>query len=128
MPISSDEFEELREGDDGPTPGTNAASILAFLTENPDTAYTQSEIAAATDVKRGSVGPTLVRLRERGRVDHRGTYWRLSDHEQSVDAATDHAAAAAADHEGVGEAPSYDEWQAHAVDPRDSAAGDDTDA
>jgi len=128
MPISSDEFEELRTSDDGPRPGTNAAAILSFLAENPDTAYTQSEIAAATDVKRGSVGPTLVRLRERGRVDHRGTYWRLSDHERSVDAATDHAAATAAERETAGETPSYDDWQTHAVDPRDGDAGDGTDA
>jgi hypothetical protein len=119
MPISSDRFEEMDGRSEGPTPGTNAAEILEFLRENPDKAYTQSEVAAETGVKTGSVGPTLVRLRERGRVDHRGNYWRVSDHDRGVDAATDHSAAALTDREGDGETPAMREWQEHAVDPRD---------
>ena len=119
MPISTDRFEDIPEDADEPVPGTNAASILEFLRDNPDRAFTQSEIADATDVKTGSVGPTLVRLRERGRVDHRGTYWRVSDHDRSVDAATGHGSAVAASRETADETPSYEEWQDHAVDPRD---------
>ena len=118
VPISTDQFEDLPESGDGPRPGTNAAEILEFLRRYSDRAFTQSEIAAETDVKPGSVGPTLVRLRERGRVDHRANYWRISDHERSVDAATAHAAASASRHEDD-EVPSYEEWQAHAVDPRE---------
>lgn len=117
MPISADRFEDIDEGDGGPTPGTNADEILSFLESNPDQAFTQTEIAEATDVSRGSVGPTLVRLREDGRVDHRGTYWRVSDHARSVDAATGHASDVAARREG--ESPAYEEWQENAVDPRD---------
>lgn len=119
MPISQDRFEELGDDGDGPTPGTNAAKILEFLRANADKAFTQSEIAAATEVTPGSVGPTLVRLRERGRVDHRGKYWRVSDHDQSVDAATGHAATALAARERDDETPAMDDWQEHAVDPRD---------
>jgi hypothetical protein len=121
MPTSTDRFEQLgADGEeDGPTPGTNAAAILAFLRDNPDKAYTQSEIADATDVKAGSVGPTLVRLRERGRVDHRGKYWSVSDHEESVDDAPGHAAATLAAREDDEETPRMAEWQDHAVDPRD---------
>lgn len=119
MPISSDRFEGLGNGDDGPTPGTNAATILAFLRRHPDKAFTQSEIAAETDVTKGSVGPTLVRLRERGRVDHRGNYWRISDHDRNVDKASVHAAATLSAREGDGETPEQTEWEAHAVDPRE---------
>jgi len=120
MPITKDRFEEMGdEGDgNGPTPGTNAARVLGFLREHPDKAFTQSEIAAETSVKAGSVGPTLVRLRERGRVDHRGNYWRVSDHEGSLDDATGHAAAALADRETDEEAPEMSSWEEHAVDPR----------
>lgn len=120
MPITGDRFEEL-DGDEeeGPTPGTNAATILSFLREHPDKAFTQSEIAEATDVTAGSVGPTLVRLRERGRVDHRGTYWRVSDHDRSVDASAGQAAAAMAEREAEEETPRMAAWQEHAVDPRD---------
>lgn len=120
MPINQDRFEELGgdSGEDSPTPGTNAAKILSFLRSHPDKAFTQSEIASETGVKTGSVGPTLVRLRERGRVDHRGKYWRVSDHDEAVSAATGHAAAAIAVRETDGERPQMNEWQAHAVDPR----------
>jgi DNA-binding MarR family transcriptional regulator len=38
---------------------------MEILRENPDKAFRQSEIAEKTRVKTGSVGPTLVRLRER---------------------------------------------------------------
>ncbi|WP_101294843.1 winged helix-turn-helix domain-containing protein [Halegenticoccus soli] len=117
MPISADRFERIDDGDDGPKPGTNANEILSFLAEHADQAFTQTEIAEATGVNRGSVGPTLVRLREDGRVDHRGTYWRISDHVRSVDAAVAHANAVAASYED--EPLAYDEWQEHAVDPRE---------
>ena len=123
MPISKDRFEELGDDGDGdgndPTPGTNAAKILEFLRTNSDKAFTQSEIAAETSVKRGSVGPTLVRLRERGRVDYQGNYWRVSDHEESVAAGTEHASDALATRENDAETPRMAEWQDHAVDPRE---------
>lgn len=121
MPISKDRFEEMGDDSDGdgPTPGTNAARILTFLRNHPDRAFTQSEIAAETEVKTGSVGPTLVRLRERGRVDHRGNYWRISDHDQTAAAAAGHTAATLAARETDEETPRMAEWQEHAVDPRD---------
>jgi hypothetical protein len=122
MPISKDRFEEMGgDGDEGaPTPGTNAAKILEFLRAHPDKAFTQSEIAAETAVTSGSVGPTLVRLRKRGRVDHRGTYWRVSDHEQSLDAATEQAAATLRARETDEEVPQMSDWQEQATDPRDT--------
>jgi len=116
MPISADRFESMRDPDDGPTPGTNAHEILSFLEERADEAFTQSEIADATGIAKGSVGPTLARLHEGGRVDHKGTYWRISDHVRSLDAAEAHAGATAASREE--EPPAYDDWQEHAVDPR----------
>lgn len=118
MPISTDRFEEMDEDHDAPSPGTNADEIHSFLEANADQAFTQSEIAEATDVKRGSVGPTLVRLRESGRVDHRGQYWRISDHEQSLNDAVDHGGSVAASHEL--DSFEYDEWMEHAVDPREA--------
>lgn len=123
MPIGKDRFEEMEEDGGGPAPGTNAARVLEFLRENPDKAFTQSEIAEETGVKSGSVGPTLVRLRERGRVDHRGTYWRVSDYDRSVDAATGHAATALAARETDDETPRMEEWRKHAVDPREHRDG-----
>lgn len=115
MPIGADRFEAIDE--DGPPPGTNAHEILSFLAANADKAFTRGEIAEATGVKPGSVGPTLVRLREEGRVEHKGTYWRVSDHVLSLDAASGHADAVASSYED--ESFAYDEWRDHAVDPRE---------
>ena len=117
MPISTDRFDEIEPDDDVPAPGTNADEVLSFLAANADQAFTRGEIAAATDVKQGSIGPTLVRLREAGRVDHRGQYWRLSDHERSLDDGVEHAGAVAASREE--ESFDYDEWMEHAEDPRE---------
>jgi hypothetical protein len=115
MPISADRFENIQ--DDGPSPGTNAYMILSFLRQHADKAFTQGEIAESTGITSGSVGPTLVRLRDRGRLEHKGKYWRISDHVQSLDAAVAHADTVATSHED--EPFAYDEWQEHAVDPRE---------
>lgn len=116
MPISADRFEEIEDGEE-PQPGTNAHHILSFLEEHPNQAFTQSEIVEATNIKRGSVGPTLVRLRKAGRVDHKGRYWRISDHIRSIAAASRHADAVAESHE---DSPfEYDDWQEYAADPRE---------
>lgn len=117
MPISADRFEDIDAESPLPKPETNGEAILSFLAAHADQAFTQSEIADATDVAVGSVGPTLVRLRERGRVDHRGTYWRVSDHVESVERAVSHGSAVAGSRE-AGQFD-YDDWQAHAVDPRE---------
>jgi predicted transcriptional regulator of viral defense system len=79
MPISIDHF------DDGPDEtldireGTNQQTILSFLAENSQQAFTQTEIRDATGVAGGSVGTTLSRLEDRGLVRHRGRYWAVAE-------------------------------------------------
>ena len=115
MPIEADRFEDIDEDEDE-TPGTNAHEILSFLRDNHELAFTQKEIAEATGVKTGSVGPTLVRLRERGRVEHKGKYWRVSEHDRAVGDATSLSASVAESYED--DEFDRDEWLEHAVDPR----------
>ena len=117
MPITADRFDELEE-DSEPKPGTNADVILQFLESHRDQAFTQSEIRTNTGIPEGSVGPTLVRLRQVGLVDHKEPYWRLSDHAESVDAAVRHGSKVAAETE---ETPfDREEWAAFAEDPREN--------
>ena len=118
MPISSDQFEELSRNDSDPTISTNSEQICSFLRDNPETAFTEKEIAANTDITVAAVGSALVQLRERGWVDHREPYWRSSDHNQSVDAADDHAAATLTEREETHLRPQLSEWEPYAVDPR----------
>jgi len=119
MPISKAQFEEMEDGGDELIGRTSATGILNFLRANPDKAFKLSEIADETDIKIDSVGPTLIRLHNQGRVDHRGKYWRVSDHEQGIDAATNHAATALSSRETDDGTPRMEEWQEHAVAPRD---------
>jgi DNA-binding MarR family transcriptional regulator len=80
MPVRFDEYERNADAVDWrPSPGSNAATVLAFLLGHPETGFTPSEIAAETGVPRGSVGPTLQRLRERGLVRHREPYWAVAE-------------------------------------------------
>lgn len=120
MPISKDRFVEIQDRHEGdPTPETNAAQILEFLREHPNEAFRQSEITDKTEVKSGSVGPTLVRLRERGRVDHHAKYWAISDQDRAVGTSTALASSTLSSREDEDETPEMSEWEDHAVDPRE---------
>ena len=79
MPIDIDCFEEGSTADLSAGGRTNAETLLAFLADAPDKAFTPKEIHEATDVPRGSVGVVLARLEDRGLVRHRGDYWAIAD-------------------------------------------------
>ncbi|MFB6205845.1 MAG: MarR family transcriptional regulator [Haloglomus sp.] len=80
MPVQFDEYERSAEQVDWrPTPGSNAATILAFLIRHRGTGFTPSEIAEETDVPVGSAGPTLQRLNERDLVRHQEPYWAAAE-------------------------------------------------
>lgn len=75
MPVEADALR----GDDGDgllvRPGTNEHTLLAYLLEHRDLAYTPKELSEATDVTYGSVYPTLQRLGEKGLVEKSDRYW-----------------------------------------------------
>jgi hypothetical protein len=76
MPVQFDEYDSSDDGVEWAIrENSNAHRILAFLLAYPDIGFTPSEIADATDVPKGSVGPTLQRLRERDLVRHKRPYW-----------------------------------------------------
>jgi DNA-binding IclR family transcriptional regulator len=79
VPIDIDRFEEDSAANLTASGRTNAETLLAFLADSPDKAFTPKEIHAATDVPRGSVGVVLSRLEDRGLVRHRGDYWAIAD-------------------------------------------------
>lgn len=79
MPVQFDDYErESDEVDWVLTQGSNAHTILSFLLDHPETGFTPSEIAEATGIPEGSVGPTLQRLHQRGLVRHKEPYWAIS--------------------------------------------------
>jgi MarR family transcriptional regulator, temperature-dependent positive regulator of motility len=78
MPVQFDEYDAER-GRMDLSEGTNAHAILVFLAENPDHGYSPKEIAEATGINRGSVGPTLSRLEDRDLVRHKGEVWAIGE-------------------------------------------------
>lgn len=64
------------------TEGSNAQRILSYLLDNPRTGFTPSEIAEATGIPHGSVGPTLQRLHNRDLVRHKEPYWAIGTDER----------------------------------------------
>lgn len=79
MPISIDRFNEEPGEILDFQKGTQPYRILQFLAENSEQAFTQTEIAEATGIKRGSVGAVLSRLEDRSLVRHRGRYWAIAE-------------------------------------------------
>ena len=79
VPIDIERFEEGSDRELRSSGQTNGETILAFLAEHAEQAYTPKEIHEATSVPRGSVGVVLSRLEDRGMVRHRGDYWAIAD-------------------------------------------------
>lgn len=79
MPISADEFHELEAQSTDLGKEGSSHQILKFLLENPEHAFTTSEIHEAVELEITSLTKELVVLQQAGYVDHRSKYWKISD-------------------------------------------------
>jgi Mn-dependent DtxR family transcriptional regulator len=84
MPIDIGTFTEASNDELSET--TNAEKVVRFLSKNDDKAFTPSEIADGTEVKKSSIGTVLRRLEDRDLVRHKGDYWAIGDEETIRDA------------------------------------------
>lgn len=75
MPVHFDDYES-NEADIEEE--SNAGQVLQFLAKTPEKGYRPVEIHEALGVARGSVGPTLKRLKERELVRHKEPYWAVA--------------------------------------------------
>ncbi|PSP48707.1 MarR family transcriptional regulator [Halobacteriales archaeon QH_7_69_31] len=66
---SEDELEELSVPD----------QVLGFLAAHDDRAFKAREIASKIGVDEGTVSTALSRLKDRGLVEHKATYWAVTD-------------------------------------------------
>ena len=74
MAMRMDEFEEAGDGGEF----TTGESIVAFLLENDENAWTRSEIAEAIDRDPNTVATNLSRLKNRNLVRHRENHWAIT--------------------------------------------------
>lgn len=112
VPIDIETFTEA--SNEELTEITNAEKVIRFLYQNRGKAFTPSEIAESTGVKKTSISTVLRRLKERDLVQHKGDYWAIGDEERVRDAYGFHQTMEDLD-ERFG-AEDVDEWRQHAVE------------
>lgn len=77
MSIDRETFENTSEEDleDLSVPDR----VLGFLAANEDRAFKAREIASQIGLDEGAVSTALSRLKHRGLVEHKATYWAVTD-------------------------------------------------
>jgi hypothetical protein len=87
--------------------------VLGFLAAHGDRAFKACEIAAQTGLDAGAVSTALSRLKERGLVEHKATYWAVTDDEDRLDGYSGYERATTLFNEQLGE-EDKDAWREHA--------------
>lgn len=124
MSIDRDRFERSSENEleELSTPDR----VLAFLAANDDRAFKAREIARRIDREGGAVSTALSRLKDRGLVEHKGTYWAITTDEARLEAHDGYVRATALFNDQLGEEERA-AWREHAPDdPHPSIKDDDT--
>lgn len=89
--------------------------VLGFLLAHTDRAFKAREIATQLGVNEGAVSTALSRLKDRDLVEHKATYWAVTDDEDRLEAYTGYERATALFNEQFG-AEDKEEWEEHAPD------------
>lgn len=89
--------------------------VLGFLVVHDDRAFEAREIASQLDLDDGTVSTALSRLKERGVVEHKATYWAITDDEERLGSYSGYERATALFDERLGEEEKR-KWREHAPD------------
>ena len=100
---SEDELEELSIPD----------QVLGFLVANDDRAFKAREIASQIGIDEGAGSTALSRLKDRGLVEHKATYWAVTDDAERLDRYSGYERATALFNDQLG-AEDKDSWRDHA--------------
>ena len=113
MSIDRDTFENASEEE---LAGLSVPDqVLGFLTANADRAFKAREIASQTSLDEGAVSTALSRLKDRGLVEHKATYWAVTEDEDRLATYDGYERATRLFNEQLG-AEDPDEWREHAPD------------
>jgi len=108
---SEDELEDLSVPD----------RVLGFLAVNGDRAFKAREIASRIDVGEDAVSTALSRLKDRDLVEHKATYWAVTDDQDRLRGHSGYERATALYNEQLGEEDAK-AWRDHAPsDPHPAA-------
>jgi len=111
MSIDRDTFENTSEDElaDLSIPD----QVLGFLAANEDRAFKAREIASQIGVDEGAVSTALSRLKDRGLVEHKATYWAITDDAERLDGCSGYERATALFNDQLG-AENKGAWREHA--------------
>ena len=100
---SEDELEELSIPD----------QVLGFLVANDDRAFKAREIASQIGIDEGAGSTALSRLKDRGLVEHKATYWAVTDDAERLGGYSGYERATALFNDQLG-AEDKESWREHA--------------
>ncbi|UTF54226.1 MarR family transcriptional regulator [Natronosalvus rutilus] len=89
--------------------------VLGFLAFHDDRAFKAREIAARVGADEGAVSTALSRLKDRSLVEHKATYWAVTDDTDRLDGYSGYERATALFNEQLGEEDEQ-AWREHAPD------------
>jgi len=97
--------------------------VLGFLVANDDRAFEASEIADRSGIDESAVSTALTRLKNRGLVEHKATYWAVTEDEERLATASGYERATALFNERLGE-ENREEWRDSAPDEAHPSVAD----
>ena len=122
MSIDRDTFENTNEDElaDLSIPD----QVLGFLAANEDRAFKAREIASQIGVDEGAVSTALSRLKDRGLVEHKATYWAITDDTERLDGYSGYERATALFNQRLG-TEDKESWREHTPEePHRSVEGE----
>jgi Mn-dependent DtxR family transcriptional regulator len=111
MSIDRDTFENASEDELAELSAPD--HVLGFLVAHEDRAFKAREIASRIGIDEGAVSTALSRLKTRSLVDHKATYWAVTDDTERLEGYSGYERATALFNEQLGE-EDKDEWREHA--------------
>jgi len=100
---SEDELKELSVPD----------QVLGFLAANEDRAFKAREIASQVGLDEGAVSTALSRMKDRDLVEHKATYWAITDDTERLDGYSGYERATALFNQQLG-TEDKESWREHA--------------
>lgn len=98
--------------------------VLGFLLAHDDQAFEAREIASRTDLGGAAVSTALSRLKDRGLVEHKATYWAVTSDRDRLADYSGYERATTLFNEQLGE-EDPDAWREHAPDEAHPSTTDD---
>jgi hypothetical protein len=121
MSIDRDTFENTSEDElaDLSVPD----QVLGFLAANEDRAFKAREIASRIGIDEGAVSTALSRLKDRDLVEHKATYWAITDDAERLEGYSGYERATTLFNDQLG-AEDKESWREHAPQEPHPSVGD----